>query len=457
AVGDLTSKLPLPDTGDVVLGDLPGALQANAFDTALFNEWLDGQIQSLRAQCEGYRPEHVVRYVFFPRYCGRVDDAVRTLEAWRTQVHQTAAAVVQARQAVTAGEESWQAAAARVRELETQRDGVMRQRLTQGETLSGLTSQAEALHANLVRAQQERARLMQLAQPEGWNSWLYQRWLESWRWIVSTVVVAGLAGFPFRTLWVNVWPSREMLTRQLVDDGLPGTATFEAPQATAEVVVQPGETVLVRNRSYLRKRHFGSATTRWIYDRNAWNSSVGAGLYFMTEVQPAADSNEPVSMTLAGKEVHQGTSQIIRVDLADHPGLVVRPDSLVALTEGMGVQVKSYWRQWPVTGQLRHVLLSGTGTIWLEGFGGIVGEMYDNSQAVQDMGPYLAYDGRLLAGFRRTDTKLPYVLGKTNLIETTLTGSGVFLWQRGEASAFANPISKSLEFMIAVISKALGL
>jgi uncharacterized protein (AIM24 family) len=122
--------------------------------------------------------------------------------------------------------------------------------------------------------------------------------------------------------------------------------------------------------------------------------------------------------------------------------------------------MKSEWR-WNlhslIRGQFRYIMLAGTGSIWVEGFGDVHGQTLTGQETHQESAAYIAFDGRLQSRSRRTETFWPYLRGLVPLFESSLKGHGSFVWQKSPLPTGSNPFTRTLGTFWSALGKFVGL
>ena len=265
------------------------------------------------------------------------------------------------------------------------------------------------------------------------------------------------------------WPLLKLLEKgpafyvRLRDD-LEGTTTIlaEEPGSIVEATLGPGEALSCRSTDI---RHFDrdNAKGRVLYKKKAPLVSIAARLLLLTEVR--AGPNEKQRVTIGGSDGEAVDQQVVELKLTNHPGLVIHPSYIVALTGDF--EVRSQWtlsRHAVCSGQLRFIKLSGTGRVFLEGFGAVeVSTAKSNSPQLRHHS-LIAFDGRLGYRIRRTEVFLPYLFGLAPPVEIGLrneTGAdaddAVFVWQKCSHPQNRDPASTVIGAIWSALGKILGL
>ncbi len=264
------------------------------------------------------------------------------------------------------------------------------------------------------------------------------------------------------------WPFLKLLERGpalylALRSDLEGTPTLKAeePGSIVEATLAPGETLSCRSTDI---RHFDrdNARSRVLYKTEAPLVSIAARLLLLTEV--SAGSSEGQRVTIGGSDGEAVDQQVVELQLTNHPGLVIHPSHIVALTGDF--EVKSQWtlsRHAICSGQLRFIKLSGTGRLFLEGFGAVeVSTVTGNSPQLRHHS-LIAFDGRLGYRTRRTEVFLPYLFGLAPPVEIGLRNESgdaedaVFVWQKCSHPQNRDPASTIVGAFWSALGKVLGL
>jgi uncharacterized protein (AIM24 family) len=137
---------------------------------------------------------------------------------------------------------------------------------------------------------------------------------------------------------------------------------------------------------------------------------------------------------------------------------VFHPRHLVAVTGD--VELWTTWRLFSVhswlTGQLRYIGVRGNGRCVLEGFGDIVAQHVNDAPSRIEQELVVGFDARLRYATARTETFLPYFLGRTPLVDDVFTGEGVYMWQKNTHLGPRTLAEKWFEFFFGAVGKLLG-
>jgi uncharacterized protein (AIM24 family) len=185
--------------------------------------------------------------------------------------------------------------------------------------------------------------------------------------------------------------------------------------------------------------------------------SYAAGLSVVTRIEGGvSEAGAIVQATLASPV--DSDSYLMEVKLEGHPGFVFHPRHLVAVTGD--VRLFTVWRLFSVhawmTGQLRYIGVRGTGRCVLEGFGDVVAQTVGEGTSKIEQSLLVGFDGRLRYSTARTETFLPYFLGRTPLVDDVFAGPGVYVWQKNTRNTPRTFAERTFELVFGALGKLLG-
>jgi uncharacterized protein (AIM24 family) len=124
------------------------------------------------------------------------------------------------------------------------------------------------------------------------------------------------------------------------------------------------------------------------------------------------------------------------------------------------VEVTTRWRLFHVhawsRGQLRFVLLRGTGSVLLEGWGDVVVEDLEGTRSRIEQAHLIGFDSCLATSTRRTETFLPYLLGNTPLVDAQFEGHGLYFWQKSVTDRALPVTERVFDVFFGSLGKVLG-
>lgn len=315
-----------------------------------------------------------------------------------------------------------------------------------------LFEQAEiAASIGHVQRQLEQAKLAE-GSPWVWVS----RQLDEVAWklalIVALVMCAPWAQRVF--FYFVVMPYLERAEPMRLSEQSVGSLVMKPAARTLNVELSPGESCWAR-ASYVRPVA-GRTSSQWLYDWSAPLVSYAAGLSVLTRISADAEDATPTSATLASPE--NPDSYLMEIRLSNHPGFVFHPRNLVAVVGE--VELWTAWRIFSVhswlTGQLRYIGVRGSGRCILEGLGDIVAQGVTETPSRIEQELVIGFDARLRYATARTETFLPYFLGRTPLVDDLFSGTGVYVWQKNNRSGSRTFAEKWLDFFFGAVGKLLG-
>lgn len=68
----------------------------------------------------------------------------------------------------------------------------------------------------------------------------------------------------------------------------------------------------------------------------------------------------------------------------------------------------------------------------------------------------MGFDSRLTVGVNRTEVFVPYLRGKTPLVDDEFTGCHPFYWQKSSADGPSNPIARTFDALFSGLGKLFG-
>ncbi len=302
--------------------------------------------------------------------------------------------------------------------------------------LEGLDEERQLLEAQADQIRAEKAQLRE-------DNWLWIEFRIRWRHLLAVALLIFLAPYIRRTLWYYVGmpivssagPIRlsESTPTPKSDDTTPSIECGTS-QRTITVEVPPDQRLLTRI-GYVQSNRQG-ARSEIFFDRQAPNLSYISGLVLMTRLQSQSEDDEP-------REVMLGTpddpdAYLMRVDIEDHPGLVLRARHVVGVVGD--VEINSTWRlsnlhAW-ATSQIRFITFSGTGTLILEGYGDIHGHPVEDGCEQKRMSLVVGFDTRLTYSTHRSATFLPYLVDPTRepLVVDVFEGTGTVFSEKNPSA-----------------------
>lgn len=224
---------------------------------------------------------------------------------------------------------------------------------------------------------------------------------------------------------------------------------------TLNLTLNQGESCWAR-ADYVRPVS-GKTHSQWLFDWGAPLVSYAAGLSILTRIDGGASEDGGVAAaTLASPT--ESDSYLLELTLSQHPGFIFHPRHLIAVVGD--VELFTVWRLFSVhswlTGQLRYIGLRGTGRCILEGFGDVIVRESTQSPTRIEQELIIGFDARLQYSTARTETFLPYFLGRTPLVDDVFRGHGSYVWQKNTQRRPRTLGERSFELLFGAIGKLLG-
>lgn len=268
-----------------------------------------------------------------------------------------------------------------------------------------------------------------------------------------------------------------------------------ADQRMQLVHLQHNETLRVRPE-YVKTSKDGKAEIIYGGRKHAF-TSYAAGLVTLTCFEGAKrPPDRPV--TIAGTGEGHTNAYILRLDLENHPGFVVRPRHVVGIQDAGDLTVRARWRfrlmsllRW----QIRYWVFEGTGSLYFVGYGGafphtvpstipsddgqsLVESSHEDTHAndhasvveqpskTVDRGSVerlndalvMGWDTRLDIGIARNENWLHVAFLKRDaMFESSFIGSGIYLTTNSVERKASDPAGRFLEAILNVIGKLAGI
>jgi len=223
-----------------------------------------------------------------------------------------------------------------------------------------------------------------------------------------------------------------------------------AAQRTLPIQLGAGEVLSARSE-HVRPVQ-GKVRSGLLYDWTSPFISFAAGLYGLSRITGDGGGS---SATLATPD--DPNSYLMRIDFKDHPGVVMHPKHVVGV---MGApELKTRWR-WGIqsfaTWQVRYIMFAGTGSLIVQGSGDVVATTPRGKSTRMEQHLVMGFDSRLTVGVNRTEVFLPYLRGRTPLVDNEFTGHHPLFWQKSSADGPSNPIAKTFDAIFSALGKLFG-
>ena len=330
------------------------------------------------------------------------------------------------------------------------------------ELLAGLIDKK---NAELKRLRKERDNLVQKIETSSKALYeMQQQFLSTFKKSIRTIVVLGVLILFGPLAWKAFWyfvlaplarhASPVRIVSKSSDEG---NVEVQEAKKNYPVILQPGETMLTRMAWLHQYTRTGTKRTRFLLDWRVPFLSYASGLSELTEIKIPGDG-PPSEIVLSSAE--DPDTYLCEVRLEQHPGLVVYPSQVIALSGNLRLTTKWVWlnlHSW-ISGRLRYIVFSGTGRVFLRGTGGIHA-FETNGQPVRMSEPVVsAFESTLPFSTVRTETFWPYYRRLVPLFDYEFQGQGVILRQTSPHGGRAeSPTLRIFDALLNAAGKLLGL
>jgi hypothetical protein len=196
----------------------------------------------------------------------------------------------------------------------------------------------------------------------------------------------------------------------------------------------------------------GKVRSRLLYDWRSPFISFAAGLYGLSRI---TGDEGGTAATLATPD--DPDSYLMRIDFDDHPGVVMRPRHVVGVIGTPELETRWRWGiQSFATWQVRYIMFAGTGSVIVQGSGDVVATSPRGRSTRMEQHLVMGFDSRLTVGVNRTEVFLPYLWGRTPLVDDEFTGHHPLFWQKSSADGPSNPVARTFEAIYSAFGKLLG-
>ena len=199
-------------------------------------------------------------------------------------------------------------------------------------------------------------------------------------------------------------------------------------------------------------------STRFIWDKTSILISYAAGLHGLSEWR-AVDGCDSTLKLCCARDSHV---KIAALNLDDHPGIVLRPTHIIAISGD--IKLKTKWEifsihSW-ICGTLRQIVFSGTGTLYLSGHGDLQGRNCEAKRRFENGELLIGHDGRIPYRTVRTQQFWHYLTGEASLHDFEFEQSGLVICQsaenRDESSKERKSMTARIEALADILLKPFG-
>ena len=285
--------------------------------------------------------------------------------------------------------------------------------------------------------------------------WVVDQWARSWRWLAAIALLVLVMPPALRT--VSYFVLMPMVHRahrpiHLADGSEALHGELRTSPAERTLTIELGTDEVLSARSEHVRPVQGHVRSRVLYDWSSPFISYAAGLYGLTRV---TGDESVTAATLSTPD--DPDSYLMRIDFCDHPGLVMRPRHVVGVIGMPELQTRWRWGiQSLATWQVRYIMFSGTGSLIVQGSGDVVAVNPRGGTTRIEQHLMMGFDSRLTVGVNRTEVFLPYLWGRTPLVDDEFTGHDALFWQKSSADGPSNPLVKGFNAVFSAFGKLLG-
>ena len=236
-------------------------------------------------------------------------------------------------------------------------------------------------------------------------------------------------------------------------ESAPGSASAAAPARSLQLRVPPGETFYFRP-GCVQQRRDAATGSKWArFPLSPLVTSAG-NLFGLTRVR-AESAARPATVVLSSGDPDVYFTVL---EMRDHPGFVLHPRHIVGLSRGIGVRTQ--WQIWRwhalLTGQVRFILFHGTGSVVLQGTGGVLADSGAENPSKIEESAVAGFDSRASYTTTRTEQSLAYVFGGVPLMDDQFAGPFLFLREVSPGVRAGNLIHRMFGAVWSAIGKFLG-
>lgn len=326
-------------------------------------------------------------------------------------------------------------------------------RLGRGDDPAFRQDEIDAQESALAETRSEEDTLEE-AQGSG-TGWVVDQWARSWKWLAVIALTVLLAPIVLRVVsyFVLMPVVRRLHTPvRLADEAEAADAEIRTSDAQRTMTVHVGAGEVLSTRSAHVRSVQGRARSRLLYDWSSPFISYAAGLHEMSRL---VGDEAGGSVTLANPD--DPNAYLMRIDLRDHPGLVMHPKHVVGVVGTPTLETR--WR-WGVhafaTWQVRYILFAGTGGLIVEGCGDVVATNPEGRATRVNQNLVMGFDSRLSLGVNRTEVFWPYLRGRAPLVDDEFTGHHPLFGQQSDTGEAANPVTRTFNALFSGLGKLFG-
>lgn len=285
--------------------------------------------------------------------------------------------------------------------------------------------------------------------------WVVNQWARSWKWLAAIALLVLILPGALRTVsYFLLMPvvSRVHRPIHLAAGSENAGADLRTSPAQRTLTVELGAGEVLFARSEHVRPVQGKVRSQVLYDWRSPFISYAAGLYGLSRI---TGDEGVTSATLATP--NDPNSYLMRIDFTDHPGLVMHPKHVVGIIGTPELETRWRWGiQSFATWQLRYIMFAGSGSLIVQGSGDVKREDPGGRSMRIEQNLVMGFDSRLTVGVNRTEVFLPYLWGRTPLVDDEFTGLHPLFWQKSSADGPSNPIARTFGAVFSAFGKLLG-
>ncbi|NYE37940.1 hypothetical protein F4692_003085 [Nocardioides cavernae] len=322
-------------------------------------------------------------------------------------------------------------------------------------TDTGATAAEDEIDGTEASLEQRQAEERSLEATQGTGvGWVVDQWARSWRWLAAIALLVLLLPPVVRTVaYFVLMPLVHRVHRPIRlagQAGAGGELVTSTAHRTLTVDLGPGEVLSARSE-HVRPVQ-GRVRSHLLYDWSAPFISFAAGLFGLSRV---TGDERVTAATLSTPD--DPDSYLMRIDFADHPGVVMRPRHVVGVIGTPRLETRWRWGiQSFATWQVRYILFAGTGSLIVQGHGDVVATSPRGGTTRMEQHLVMGFDSRLEVGVDRTEVFWPYLWGRTPLVDDEFTGSEPLFWQKASSDGVRNPVARAFDALFSALGKVLG-
>ena len=224
------------------------------------------------------------------------------------------------------------------------------------------------------------------------------------------------------------------------------------------IALRPDESISVRDETFCAGYSDSPQLTKdthWIFSLRHPLMSILCGLTLMTRFRSAPESTVEHTLSISSDDPDEYFSKLF---LREGERVLISPTDLVAF--GSGIQISACWKLFSLPawclGQIRYYTLTGPGTVVVRSQGGITQLTVSPAlPLIRKKHSLITSSSGVLLSARRTETLVPYILGRTDLFDLQLRGEGCVRLRNAQVVP-ATLVEKTFYTFLEGLGKLLG-